>query len=156
VRGVGEAPLVLVFIDARSWQARTRHQHVSVDQSGVNRQRTPGTSSSRVDGGKDTLPRAKIQALEQFLKFGRKGKQKDKDKNDQKAAEFPPPAWLNSTPISTTPASSATANTALNTAASVVPRHDNSSPLPLPRAPPQHPSVLVLPLVLSLPDQVPQ
>jgi hypothetical protein len=47
------------------------------------------TSSSRVDGGKDTLSRAKIQALEQFVKFGRKGKQKDKDKNNQKATEFP-------------------------------------------------------------------
>jgi hypothetical protein len=27
--------------------------------------------------------------LEQFVKFGRKGKQKDKDKNNQKATEFP-------------------------------------------------------------------
>jgi hypothetical protein len=109
------------------------------DMSGVNLQRTRGTSS-RVDGGKDTLPRAKIQALEQFLKFGRKGKQKDKDKNDQKATDFPPPTWLNSTPISTTPASPATADTVPNTTASGVPSHDNSSTLPLPRAPPQHPS----------------
>jgi hypothetical protein len=100
------------------------------DLSGVNRQRTPGTSSSRVDGGKDTLPRAKIQALEQFIKFGRNGKQKDKDKNNQKGTEFPPPAWLDSTPISTTSASSATPNTVLNTAPRALP----------PRAPPQHPS----------------
>ena len=108
------------------------------DVSGVNRQGTSGTSSSRVDGGKDTLPRAKIQALEQFAKFGRKGKQKDKDKNDQKATEFPPPAWLDSTLIPTTSASSATAETVPNSAAHAVPRRDNSSPLPLP--PPQHPS----------------
>ncbi|KAF8506526.1 hypothetical protein F5888DRAFT_1602652 [Russula emetica] len=107
------------------------------DLSGSNRQRTPGTSSPRVDGGKNTLPRAKIQALEQFVKFGRKGKQKDKDKNNQKATEFPPPAWLNSTSISTTSASPATANTV---PARAVPRRDNSSPLPPPRAPPQHPS----------------
>ena len=110
------------------------------DLSGVNRQRAPRTSSSRVDGGKDTLPRAKIQALEQFVKFGRKGKQKDKDKNNQKATEFPPPAWFNSTPISTTSTSPATANAVLNTAASAAPRRDNSSPLTPPRTPPQHPS----------------
>jgi hypothetical protein len=110
------------------------------DLSGVDHQRTPGTSSSRVDGGKGALPRAKIQALEQFVKFGRKGKQNDKDKNNQKPTEFPPPAWLDSTTISTTSASPATANTIPNTAARAVPRHDNSSPLPLPRTPPQHPS----------------
>ena len=110
------------------------------DLSSVNRQRTPGTSSSRIDGGKDNLPRAKIQALEQFVRFGRKGKQKDKDKNNQKPTEFPPPAWLDSTTSSTTSASPATANTVPNTAAHAAPRHDNSSTLPLPRAPPQHPS----------------
>src|SRR6266852_1789288 len=97
------------------------------DLSGVNHQshqRTPGTSS-RVDGGTSTLPRAKIQALEQFVKFGRKGKQKD----NQKATEFPPPAWSDSTPISTTSASLATANAVPNnTAAPAVPRRDNSSP----------------------------
>jgi hypothetical protein len=103
------------------------------DLSGVNHPRTPGTPSSRVDGGKDTLPRAKIQALEQFVKFGRKGKQKDKDK---KATEFPPPTWFDSS-TSTSPA---TANTVPNTAASAAPRRDNSSPLRPPRAPPQHPS----------------
>ena len=101
--------------------------------SGVNGQKTPGTSS-RVDVAKDTLPRAKIQALEQFVKFGRKGK--PKDKSNRKATEFPPPAWLDSTAISTTSsASPATANTALNT-----PRLDLTSPLTPPRTPPQHPS----------------
>ena len=104
------------------------------DLSGVNSQRTPGASSPRVGGGKDSLPRAKIQALEQFLKFGRKGTQKDKDKNDQKATEFPPPAWFDSTTTSTPPA---TTNTLPNTAAHAV---NNSSPLPPPRTPPQHPS----------------
>ena len=90
------------------------------DVSGVNRQRTPGTSSSLVDRAKDTLPRAKVQALEQFVKFGRKGKQKERDKSDQKAAEFPPPLWLDSTPVSTTCASPATANT-IPTAARAAP-----------------------------------
>lgn len=106
------------------------------DLSGVNRQRTPGTSS-RVDGGKDTLPRAKIQALEQFIKFGRKGKQKDKDKSNQKATDFPPPAWFDSTSTSASPA---IANPDPNPAARAVPRRDNSSTLPPPRTPPQHPS----------------
>ncbi|KAI0271809.1 hypothetical protein BGY98DRAFT_1100211 [Russula aff. rugulosa BPL654] len=106
------------------------------DLSGVNHPRTPATPSSRVDGGKDTLPRAKIQALEQFVKFGRKGKQKDKDQNNQKATEFPPPTWFDSS-TSTSPA---TVNTVPNTAASAAPRRDNSSPLRPPRAPPQHPS----------------
>jgi hypothetical protein len=107
------------------------------DVSGVNQR--SGTSS-RVDGGKDTLPRAKIQALEQFIMFGRKGKQKDKDKSNQKAAEFPPPAWFDPTSSSTTSASPATANTDPNTAPRAVPRRDNASTLPPPRAPPQHPS----------------
>lgn len=107
------------------------------DLSGVNRQRTPGTSSSRVDGGKDTLPRAKIQALEQFVKFGRKGKQKEKDRNDQKTTEFPPVAWSN---LPTTSPSQATPNTAPDTATRAVPRRDNSSPLPPSRTPPQRPS----------------
>src|SRR5713226_88483 len=109
------------------------------DVSGVNRQRTPGTSSSLVDRAKDTLPRAKVQALEQFVKFGRKGKQKERDKSDQKAAEFPPPLWLDSTPVSTTCASPATANT-IPTAARAAPHRDNTSPLPPSRAPPQRPS----------------
>jgi hypothetical protein len=98
---------------------------------------TSGASSSRVDGAKDTLPRAKIQALEQFVKFGRKGKQKEKEKSNQKATEFPPPSWFDTTPIST--ASPPPANTALNTAARAVPQSGNSSALPLPRTPPQLP-----------------
>ena len=114
-------------------QSSSRLSRSTSDLPGVNRQKTRGTSS-RVDGGKDTLPRAKIQALEQFVKFGRKGKQKDK------ATEFPPPAWIDSAPISTTPDSPATANIVPNTAAHAVPRRDNFSSLPPPRTPPQHPS----------------
>ena len=108
------------------------------DLSAVNHQTTSGASSSRTDGTtKDTLPRAKIQALEQFVKFGRKGKQKEKEKSNQKATEFPPPSWFNSTPISTTSSSPPPlANAAPNTAARAAAHRDNSSPLP-PCTPPQ-------------------
>ncbi|KAI0275274.1 hypothetical protein BC834DRAFT_41667 [Gloeopeniophorella convolvens] len=51
-------------------------------------------SSSRKEDGKATLPLSKIQALEQFVKFGRKGKQKEKEKDKQKPPEFPPPSWF--------------------------------------------------------------
>lgn len=60
-------------------------------------QRPPNASSSRIETGKDKLPQAKIQALEQFVKFGRKGKQKEKEKESQRTAEL----WLNSTSFST-------------------------------------------------------
>ena len=103
------------------------------DLAGVNSQRA---SSSRKDRSKDSLPRAKIQALEQFVKFGRKGKQKDNDK----ASEFPPPSWFDSTPVSTT-SPPAAANAASNTAARAAPNHDTSasSPIVPPRTPPQLP-----------------
>src|ERR1700722_11990124 len=91
----------------------TRLSRSMSDLSGVNR----GASSSRVDGSKDALPRAKIQALEQFVKFGRKGKQKEKEKSSQKATEFPPSSWFDSTPVSTTSPPPAAANAASNTAA---------------------------------------
>jgi hypothetical protein len=42
---------------------------------------------------KDKLPQAKIQALEQFVMFGRKGKQKEKEKETQRITEV----WPNST-----------------------------------------------------------
>ena len=108
------------------------------DLSAVNHQTTSGASSSRTDSTtKDTLPRAKIQALEQFVKFGRKGKQKEKEKSNHKATEFPPPSWFNSTPISTTSSPPPPANAAPNTAARAAAHRDNSSPLPPPRTPPQ-------------------
>jgi hypothetical protein len=40
-------------------------------------ERPAKASSSHTERGKDKLPQAKIQALEQFVKFGRKGKQKE-------------------------------------------------------------------------------
>jgi hypothetical protein len=60
------------------------------DLSPVKLKSTTRASSSRKDAGKDTLPQAKIQALEQFVKFGRKGK----PKKDDKTVEFPPASWL--------------------------------------------------------------
>ncbi|KAI9508361.1 hypothetical protein F5148DRAFT_979929 [Russula earlei] len=58
-----------------------------------------------MDGSKDTLPSATVQALEQFVKFGRKGKQKEKK---GKEAEFPPPSWFDTAPSATTPSPVAT------------------------------------------------
>jgi hypothetical protein len=60
------------------------------DRSSVKLESTPITSSLPKDVDKDTLPQAKIQALEQFVKFGRKGK----PKKDHKTVEFPPASWL--------------------------------------------------------------
>ena len=54
-------------------------------------------SSSHAERGKDKLPQAKIQALEQFVKFGRKGKQKEKEKETQRTTEV----WPNSTLLPT-------------------------------------------------------
>lgn len=110
----------------------TRLSRSTSDLSGVNR----GASSSRVDGSKDALPRAKIQALEQFVKFGRKGKQ---EKSSQKATEFPPSSWFDSTPVSTTSPPPAAANAASNTAARAAPHRDTSSLSPPPHTPPQLP-----------------
>ena len=59
------------------------------DRLEIERQRSPKASSSRTDSNKDTLPQAKIEALEKFVKFGRKGKQKE----TQRAPEV----WLNPT-----------------------------------------------------------
>src|SRR6266436_4322578 len=118
----------------------TRLSRSTSDLPSVNRQRTPESSSSRVDRGKDALPRAKIQALEQFVKFGRKGKQNEKDKSNKKATEFPPPVWFDSSTPNSTTSPPAAANTVPNSAARTVPSRDNSSPLPPSRAPPQRPS----------------
>lgn len=102
------------------------------DLSGVKRQRTPETSSRVADGGKGTLPRAKIRALEQFVKFGRQGKQKEAGKSNQKAADFPPPSWFESRSVSTTspPPVAVGADSAPKTMA---------RGLPPPRSPPQLP-----------------
>ncbi|KAI9455902.1 hypothetical protein BJY52DRAFT_1224430 [Lactarius psammicola] len=64
------------------------------DRPEIGQQILHKASSSRTDSGKDTLPQAKIQALEQFVKFGRKGRQKEKEKETQRATEV----WPNSTP----------------------------------------------------------
>ena len=67
------------------------------DRPDIGQPRSLNASSSlqRTDSGKEALPPAKIQALEQFVKFGRKGKQKEKDseKETQRATEV----WLDST-----------------------------------------------------------
>src|SRR6266436_3737729 len=118
----------------------TRLSRSTSDLPSVNRQRTPESSSSRVDRGKDALPRAKIQALEQFVKFGRKGKQNEKDKSNKKATEFPPSVWFDSSTPNSTTSPPAAANTVRNSAARTVPSRDNCSPLPPSRAPPQRPS----------------
>lgn len=67
------------------------------DRLETRHQRPPNASSSRSETGKDKLPQAKIQALEQFVKFGRKGKQKEKEKETQRTSE----AWPASTSLST-------------------------------------------------------
>src|SRR6266436_7215129 len=118
----------------------TRLSRSTSDLPGVNCQRTPESSSSRMGRGKDALPRAKIQALEQFVKFGRKGKQNEKDKSTKKATEFPPSVWFDSSTPNLTTSLPAAANTVRNSAARTVLSRDNSSPLPLSRAPPQRPS----------------
>jgi hypothetical protein len=66
-------------------------------RSEIRLESTPRTSSRKgVD--KDTLPQAKVQALEQFVMFGRKGKaKKDKENPIHKTAEFPPASWFDST-----------------------------------------------------------
>ena len=46
---------------------------------------------------KDTPPQAKVQALEQFVMFGRKGKPKKDHKENHKTTEFPPASWFDST-----------------------------------------------------------
>ncbi|KAI0003841.1 hypothetical protein BJV74DRAFT_881637 [Russula compacta] len=91
------------------------------DLSNAKHQGTSGASSSRRGGGKDTLPQAKIRALEQFVNFGRKG--------NQKAVEFPPSSWLEST--STTSPPPVVADSTPNNAAArgrAVPHRDISPP----------------------------
>ncbi|KAH9178541.1 hypothetical protein EDB89DRAFT_953833 [Lactarius sanguifluus] len=63
----------------------TRISRSASDRPEIGQRRSTKASSSRTDSGKDTLPQAKIQALEQFVKFGRKGKQKEKEKETQRA-----------------------------------------------------------------------
>ena len=103
------------------------------DMSGVKRQRTSGASSRVADDGKGTLPKAKIQALEQFVKFGRKGKA------NQEATEFPPPSWFDPT-STTSPPPPAAADSARDTTSHGAPHPGTSLPSPHLRAPPQHPS----------------
>ena len=67
------------------------------DRQETGHQRPPNASSSRSEKVKDKLPQAKIQALEQFVKFGRKGKQKEKEKEPQRTSEV----WPTSTSLST-------------------------------------------------------
>ncbi|KAI0287729.1 hypothetical protein BC826DRAFT_972020 [Russula brevipes] len=107
----------------------TRLSRSTSELSGVKHQKRPGASSSRVarDGGKDTLPQAKIQALEEFVKFGRKGKQKEQETGNSKAPEFPP--------HSRSPTSTGGTDPAAVTAARA-----HRSPPPPSRAPPQQPS----------------
>ena len=136
--------LVFPLIMSSANSSSTRLSRSTSDLSGVRRQRTPevGVSSTRIDDSKGTsaLPRAKIQALEQFVKFGRKGQQQqEKEKSNQKAVEFPPPSWFDSTSSSTTSLSPmvATADPARptptgNTTARAVPRRSASSQLPPP------------------------
>ncbi|KAI9444638.1 hypothetical protein H4582DRAFT_832725 [Lactarius indigo] len=83
------------------------------DRPEIGQQRSAKTSSSRTDSGRDTLPQAKIQALEQFVKFGRKGKQKEKEKETQRAAEV----WPDSTSLSTTTVPPVTADSGVSTPA---------------------------------------
>ena len=94
------------------------------------------TSSSRNATGKNTLPQAKIQALEQFVNFGRKGKPKN-DRENQKAVDFPPSSWLDPAPTSPVAVDS---SSGVNTAARAAPPHDNSSQLTPSRPVPQLPS----------------
>ncbi|KAI0248359.1 hypothetical protein BJV78DRAFT_1284875 [Lactifluus subvellereus] len=100
-------------------------------------ERTPSTSSSRNATGKNILPQAKIQALEQFVKFGRKGKPKDKE--NQKAVDFPPSSWFGSDPTPTSPVA-VDSSSGVNTAARPAPPHDSSSRLTPSRSAPQLPS----------------
>ncbi|KAF8257841.1 hypothetical protein EI94DRAFT_1835376 [Lactarius quietus] len=83
-------------------------------------------SSSRIESGKDKLPQAKIQALEQFVKFGRKGKLKEKEKETQAGTEV----WPDSTSLSTAfvPPSPvvAAADSGVSTPARRVSRRDTS------------------------------
>ena len=60
-------------------------------------QRPPKATSSRTESSKDKLPQEKIQALERFVKFGRKGKQKEKENETQRTTEI----WPDSTVFST-------------------------------------------------------
>jgi hypothetical protein len=48
--------------------------------------RSPSASTASAQAGKPALPRHKIQALESFVKFGRKGKEREPD--------FPPEEWF--------------------------------------------------------------
>ena len=95
------------------------------DRPEIGQQRSPKASSSRTDNGKDTLPEAKIQALEQFVKFGRKGKQKEKEKETQRATEV----WASgkSTLRSTPPVA---ADSGVNNPAQRVSRRADNSQMP--------------------------
>ncbi|KAI0295034.1 hypothetical protein BC826DRAFT_302117 [Russula brevipes] len=84
-----------------------------------------GASPSRIDGDKDSFPRTTIRALDQFLKFGRKGK----GESSQDGHEFPPRSWLVS------PEAVESAPVAPNTAAHAVPPRDVSSTSSPPLAP---------------------
>jgi hypothetical protein len=70
--------------------ATARLNRSSSDRSPVKLESTPRASSTHKDASNDTLPQAKIQALEQFVRFGRKGK----PKKDNTTVEFPPASWL--------------------------------------------------------------
>jgi hypothetical protein len=102
------------------------------DLSGVNRQRAPEPLPLAYcrwwQGHPFTGEDPSLGAVRQVWE---EGQAKEQGQEQSKGNRIPPPAWLNSTPISTVPNI---------TTARAVPCHDNSSPLPLPRTLPQHPS----------------
>lgn len=135
LRLVGHHHHSCLIIMASTNPSSARLSRSTSDLSNSKHQGTSGASSSRRGGGKDTLPQAKIRALEQFVKFGRKSKQKEKEESNQKAVEFPPRSWFEST-STTSPPPVVADSTPNNTAARgrAVPQHDISTP------PPQRPS----------------
>ncbi len=114
------------------------------DRLEIEQQRAPEASSSRKDNGK-ALPHAKIEALEQFVKFGRKGKQekeKEKEMVPQRTTEARPNSTSQSTATMPPSAPKATDSSGVNHPSRVsrrdntqVPHHrTNSTSSQLPRS----------------------